>query len=364
MTERLVAGMVGGGPGAMIGAAHRHAMWLDNQYVLAAGIFGRDPASSAEFAQSLGVERVYTDYREMAERETGRLDVVAVVTPNDTHFEIAKAFLEAGISVVCEKPLTNCSTTAAELVAIAESTQTILAVPHIYSAYAMVRHAARMVRNGDLGRIRFVAVEHASGWASAQVDQWRMDPGIGGAASAVADVGTHAFHLLRYITGLEASRISAELTTLVPGRRVFDNATMRLTLSNGAPATVWATMAATGHEHGLHIRVFGDDASLEWRHEDPQHLIVRDPAGGATTLAQGMSSLSDDAARVTRVGLGHPEGFLEAFANFYSDLADMLRGSPGGELSIPTGADGVIGVRFVEAAIASHTHDAGWVALP
>jgi predicted dehydrogenase len=359
--------MVGGGPGAMIGAAHRHAMWLDNQYVLAAGIFGRDPAASATFAESLCVERVYDDYRDMAEREAGRddgVDLVAVVTPNDTHFEITKAFLEAGISVVCEKPLTNDSTTAAELVAIAESRQTILAVPHIYSAYPMIRHAARMVRNGDVGRIRFVAAEHASGWASAEVDQWRMDPEKGGVATAVADVGTHAFHLLRYITGLEATRVSAELSTLVAGRPVFDNATMRLTLSNGAPATVWATMAATGHEHGLRIRVFGDDASVEWRHEDPQHLIVRDPDGGATILALGMSTLSADAARITRVGLGHPEGFLEAFANFYLDLAEMLRGQAARELSIPTGIDGLIGVRFVEATVASHVNDAAWVDFP
>ena len=365
--HRLVAGMVGGGPGAMIGAAHRHAMWLDNQYVLAAGIFGRDRAPSAEFAQSLGVERVYDDYREMAEREAARddgVDVVAVVTPNDSHYEIAKGFLEKRISVVCEKPLTNDSTSAAELVAIADANGAILAVPHIYSAYAMVRHAARMVRNGDLGRVRFVAAEHASGWASADVDQWRMDPAKAGMATAVADVGTHAFHLLRYITGLEATRISAELSTLVPGRPVFDNATMRLTLSNGAPATVWATMAATGHEHGLRIRVFGDDASLEWRHEDPQHLIVRDPDGGSTILAQGMSMLSADAARLTRVGLGHPEGFLEAFANFYLDLAAILRGQTTRELSIPTGVDGLIGVRFVEATVASQAHDAAWVDFP
>jgi predicted dehydrogenase len=363
MKDQLVTGMVGGGPGAMIGAAHRHAMWLDNQYVLTAGIFGRDAAYSAEFARSMGVERVYDDYRQMAEREAGRLDLVAVVTPNDTHFPIAKAFLEAGISVVCEKPLTNDSESAAELVAIAESSNAILAVPHIYSAYPMVRHAARMVRDGALGRIRFVAAEHASGWASAQIDQWRMEPDIGGAASAVADVGTHAFHLMRYITGLEATRMSAELSTLVPGRRVFDNATMRLTLSNGAPATAWATMAATGHEHGLRIRVYGDDASLEWRHEDPQHLIVHDPTGGSTILAHGMSSLSEDAARLTRVGLGHPEGFLEAFANFYVDLAEILRGHPPRELSIPTGVDGLLGVRFVEAAVASHAHDSAWVAL-
>jgi predicted dehydrogenase len=358
---RLVAGMIGGGPGAMIGAAHRHAMWLDNHYVLAAGIFGRNREASAQFADELGVERVYRDHREMVEKEAGRLDVVAVVTPNDTHFEIAKAFLEAGISVVCEKPLTNDSATAAELVAIAESNNVILAVPHIYSAYPMVRHAARMVRNGDLGRIRFVAAEHASGWASADVEQWRMDPEKGGVATAVADVGTHAFHLLRYITGLEATRVSAELSTLVAGRPVFDNATMRLTLSNGAPATVWATMAATGHEHGLRIRVFGDDASLEWRHEDPQHLIVRDPGAGSTILAQGMSTLSEDAGRLNRAGLGHPEGFLEAFANFYLDLADILRGQAPRDLSIPMGVDGLIGVQLVEATVASHANDAAWV---
>jgi len=361
---RLVAGMIGGGPGAMIGAAHRHAMWLDNQYVLAAGIFGRDRAASAKFADGLGVERVYDDYREMAANEAGRLDVVAVVTPNDTHFEIAKAFLEAGIAVVCEKPLTNDSATAAELVAIAQAHDVILAVPHIYSAYPMVRHAARMVRDGDLGRIRFVAAEHASGWASSDVEQWRMDPERGGVATAVADVGTHAFHLLRYITGLEVTRVSAELSTLVPHRPVFDNATMRLTLSNGAPSTVWATMAATGQEHGLRIRVFGDDASLEWHHEDPQHLTVRDPDGRATILAHGMNTLSDDSGRLTRVGLGHPEGFLEAFANFYLDLADLLRGQPARELSIPTGVDGLIGVRFVEATLASQVNDAGWVDFP
>jgi predicted dehydrogenase len=371
MTDRLVAGMVGGGAGAMIGGAHRHAMWLDNQYVLAAGVFGRSTRSSRAFADGLGVERVYDDYREMALIESRRrdgVDVVAVVTPNDTHFEIASTFLKKGISVVCEKPLTNEATTAAALVTLAESTGAILAVPHIYSAYAMVRHAARMVRDGLLGRIRFVAAEHASGWASSPVEQWRMDPERGGVATAVADVGTHAFQLLRYITGLEATRVSADLNTLVPGRHVFDNATIRLTLSNGAPATVWATMAATGHEHGLRIRVLGDKASLEWRHEDPQHLTVRRPDGGTAILAQGMSTLSDDATRLTRVGLGHPEGFLEAFANFYLDLADMLRArrseSPyARDLSIPTGVDGLIGVRFVEATVASHADDAAWVTL-
>jgi predicted dehydrogenase len=266
--------------------------------------------------------------------------------------------------------LTNDAHSAAELVAIAEQHDTLLAVPHIYSAYAMVRHAARMIRNGELGEIRFVAAEFASGWAAAPLERdghrqagWRMDPASGGAAAAVGDVGTHAYHLMRYLTGLDVTRLSAELSTLVPGRRAFDNATVRLTLANGAPATLWATMAATGSESGLRIRVFGSTASIEWRHEQPHHLIVRDISGGATTLAHGMAGLSDDAARLTRVGLGHPEGFIEAFANFYTDLAALLRGEPARELTIPTGVDGLEGVRFVEATLTSHDRDGAWVTM-
>jgi predicted dehydrogenase len=376
---RLAAGMVGGGEGADIGKTHRHAMRLDGHYNLTAGVFGQDPVTSAAMAEQLGVpaDRVYRDYIEMADRESTRpdgVDVVTVATPNDSHFDIASAFLRNGISVVCEKPLTQDSATAAELVAIATANDAILAVPHCYSAYAMVRQAARMVRNGDLGTIRFVAAEHASGWATTPLElgghkqaSWRTNPDIAGEASVVGDLGTHAFHLLRYVTGLNATRVSAEMSTLVPGRRVFDNAALRLTLTNGAPATLWASMAATGNEHGLRIRVFGDAASLEWRHEDPHHLYIRDLDGGTTILAHGMGSLSDDARRLTRPGLGHPEGFLEAFANFYTDLAEQLRARRDGtpmpkrELSIPTGVDGVIGVQFVEAAAASHAADGGWV---
>ena len=376
---RLAAGMVGGGEGADIGKTHRHAMRLDDQYVLAAGVFGQNPDASAQMARLLGVptDRVYADYVEMADRESERadgVDVVTVATPNDSHFAIASAFLRKGISVVCEKPLTQDSGTAAELVEIAESSGAILAVPHCYSAYAMVRHAARLVRDGELGAVRFVAVEHASGWAATPLELtghkqagWRTDPEIAGETSVVGDLGTHAFHLLRYVTGLNAARVSAELSTLVPGRRVFDNAAIRLTLSNGAPATLWASMAATGNEHGLRIRVFGDLASLEWRHEDPHHLIVRNQHGHTTILAQGGGTLSDDAARLTRPGLGHPEGFLEAFANFYADLADQLRARrdntpyAGRDLSIPTGIDGLIGVQFVEAAAASHAEAGSWI---
>ncbi|WP_426976394.1 Gfo/Idh/MocA family protein [Pseudarthrobacter sp. O4] len=375
---RLRAGMVGGGVGADIGKTHRFGMRLDDRYSLDAGVFGRDAGQAARVASNLGVspERTYADYEQMAEAESAHpegIDLAVVATPNDSHFPIAKAFLEQGISVVCEKPLTSDSATAAELVRIAAENDVILAVPHCYSAYAMVRQAGRMVRDGALGRITFVDVEHASGWAATPLElsghkqaSWRTDPDVAGFPSVVADLGTHAYHLARYITGLEAEEISGQLHTLVPGRTVFDNATVSLRLNSGVPGRVWAGMAATGHNHGLRIRIFGDAGSLEWQHEDPHHLSVQDLDGTTTILTHGLSTLSDDAARLTRVGLGHPEGFLEAFANFYRDLADELTArrdrtaSTIRELSFPTGIDGLIGVQFVEAVAASHANNGAW----
>ncbi|MFF2315828.1 Gfo/Idh/MocA family protein [Arthrobacter sp. NPDC058097] len=376
---QLVAGMVGGGEGADIGKTHRRAMRLDGEFALHAGVFGRDQVRSAALASRLGIpaDRHYADYREMAENEAGRqdgVDVVVVATPNDSHFEIARTFLEAGISVVCEKPLTRDSMTAAELVRIAADNGAVLAVPHCYSAYAMVRHAARMVRDGQLGTVTFADVEHASGWAATPLEQgghkqasWRTDPDIAGFPSVVGDLGTHGFHLLRYITGLEAERVSGRLKTVVPGRRVFDHATVELQLTGDVPGRLWASMAAAGHNHGLRIRVFGTRGNLEWQHEDPHHLRVQDLDGTTTVLTEGLSTLSEDASRLTRVGLGHPEGFLEAFANFYRDLAAELRARRDGtlpetrSLSFPTGHDGLAGVRFVEAVAASNAQDAGWV---
>jgi predicted dehydrogenase len=378
-TLRLSAGMVGGGAGADIGKTHRYAMRLDDRFTLDAGVFGRSTEQSAEMAAQLGVasERTYRDFREMAraeaEREDG-IDLAVVATPNDSHIEIARAFLEAGIAVVCEKPLSNDSASAADLVRIADERGVLLAVPHCYSAYAMVRHAARLVRDGALGRITFVDVEHASGWAATAVEKtgnkqatWRTNPDIAGFPSVVGDLGTHAYHLARYITGLDAEDVSAQLHTFVPERRVFDNATVALRLAGGTPGRVWASMAATGHNHGLRIRVFGDQGSLEWQHEDPHHLSVQDLAGTTTVLTEGMSGLSEDAGRLTRVGLGHAEGFLEAFANFYRDVADEVKARRDGqpstirELSFPTGRDGLLGVQFVEAVAASHAQDGAWV---
>lgn len=380
-TLRLSAGMVGGGTGADIGKTHRYAMRLDDRFTLDAGVFGQSTERSAETAAQLGVspQRTYRDFRAMASAEAQRedgIDLAVVATPNDSHIEIARAFIEAGIAVVCEKPLSNDSASSAELVRLADERGVLLAVPHCYSAYAMVRHAGRLVREGALGLITFVDVEHASGWAATPVEgtgnkqaAWRTNPDIAGFPSVVGDLGTHAYHLARYITGLDADQVSAQLHTFVPNRRVFDNATVALRFTGDTPGRVWASMAAAGHNHGLRIRVFGDKGSLEWQHEDPHHLSVQSLEGATTILTEGMNGLSGDAARLTRVGLGHPEGFLEAFANFYRDVADEVKARRDGrpstirELSFPTGRDGLLGVQFVEAVAASHAKDGAWVSL-
>ena len=374
--------MVGGGIGSNIGATHRFALRLDDRFRLEAAVFSRDHAASTALAQELDIpsERVYANAADMVEGETHRHDgveLVVVLTPNDSHFDIANAFLRRGIHVVCEKPLTNNAASAAQLLRSARECGAVLAVPHCYSAYAMVREAARRVRDGALGRVTFIDVEHASGWASTQLEamghkqaSWRTDPAVSGVTSVVSDLGTHAYHLARFITGLEAESLSSSLVTLVPGRRTFDNATVSMKWRGGASGRLWASMAAAGHLHGLRIRVFGDRGNLEWDHERPQILTLQDLDGTVRILAQGMDSLSNDANRLNRVGAGHPEGILEAFANFYGDVADEIEArrvgvsSPTRELSFPTGVDGLKGTQFVECVLDSHEAGSKWLPVP
>ena len=375
----ISVGMVGGGPGSDIGAIHQRALRLDGRYRLDAGVFGRDRAAALALAGSLGVspERAYPSVDEMVAAESERpdgIDLAVVATPNDTHHPYARAFLLAGVHVACEKPLATDASQAAELVRLAAERDLILAVAHCYSAYPMVRQAARMARGGELGRLRYVDVEHASGWAAGEVEvgghrrvAWRMNPSVSGIASVVADVGTHALHLARYITGREVTGVSATLDTLVPGRRVVDNASVTLRFGD-LPGRLWASMAATGHHHGLRIRVFGSRASLEWAHEDATRLTLRELDGGVRVLTDGWPGLSRDALRLNRAGLGHPEGFIEAFANFYADVADDIEARRDGrrierELTYPSGTDGLVGVRFVDAVVASHRAGGGWVGM-
>jgi predicted dehydrogenase len=378
----LRLGIVGGGPGSNIGAAHRYAALLDGRYTLVTGVFASDAERSRNFAATLGIapERRYGSWQEMVEQEALRpdgIEVVSIMTPNNSHYAIAKAFLEHDIDVICDKPLTTELQQALELKQLVEKTKLVFGVTYCYSGYPMVRQARAMVRDGVLGNIRLVQVEHASGWASTLLEAqghkqatWRTTPSIAGKSSVVGDLGTHAHHLARFITGLEINEISAELSTIVPGRQVDDNAHINLRFNNGAKGMLWASMVATGHLHGLRIRVYGEKASLEWVQERPDELMLRPADGPHQILARGFSWLSPEAQRASRLWPGHPEGYLEAFANLYVDIADAILARRDGLQAdplaylFPTVEDGMLGMCFVEAAVASHKQNGRWTSLP
>jgi predicted dehydrogenase len=381
-TRRIRVGMVGGGPGAGIAETHRTAMRLDDKCVLIAGVFSRDSEKSRTAARQLRIDldRVYPDYGVMAEieskRESDRIDVAVIVTRTDSHFEIAKKFLQSGIQVICDKPLCLSLTEAKELKRLAEEKELILCLTHNYSGYAMVRHAARMVRNGDLGKVCVVQAEHASGWAAKLLEKqghpqaaWRTDPVLSGDSSVLFDLGTHAHQLARFVTGLEVTEVAAEMSQIVQGRAIKDNANLLLRFSNGARGTLWASMAAIGNEHGLRIRVYGDRGSLAWHHEDPCHLRYCPLDGPQQILAQGADGLSAEAKRWTRAGLGHPEGFFESFANIYTEVAEAILAKSEGrpyikdELGFPDASDGARGVAFVESAMRSFASGGVWTAV-
>jgi predicted dehydrogenase len=379
--RKVRVGMVGGGPGAGIAETHRTAMRLDDRYELASGVFSRDREKTLAAARQLRIDpqRVYPDYTIMASAEAkrkDRIDAVVIVTPTASHYEIAKVFLETGFNVICDKPLCLSLAEARELKNLADKGGLILCLTHNYSGYAMVRHAAWMVRNGRLGEVRVVQVEHASGWAAKLLEKeghkqaaWRTDPGLLGDASVLYDLGTHAHQLARFVTGLEVTEVATELSQIVQDRAIKDNANLLLRFSNGATGTLWASMAAVGNEHGLRIRVYGTRGSLSWYHEDPHHLSYSPIDGPTQILAQGAEWLSEEARRLTRAGLGHPEGFFEAFANLYTEVADALLAKATGEpytkseLGFPDASDGVRGVAFVEGAMRSSAAGGVWTAL-
>jgi predicted dehydrogenase len=379
--RRLRLGVVGGGPGSNIGETHRQAARLDGRYTLAAGVFATDPERSRAFAASLDIapDRRYGSWREMADAESQRADgveVVSIMTPNNSHYAIARAFLDAGIDVICDKPLTTDLADALDLQRRVEETGLIFGVTYNYTGYPMVRQARAMARGGELGNIWLVQVEHASGWASTLLEaeghkqaSWRTTPAIAGKSTVIGDLGTHAHHLARYITGLEISEVSAELSTLLPGRQADDNGHVKLRFDNGAKGLMWVSMVAVGNLHGQRIRVFGDKASLEWVQEQPNDLVVRPLDGPQQVLSRGQPWLSPLAKRGTRLWAGHPEGFIDAFANIYTDIADAVLARREGRAvdplacTFPTVEDGVLGVQFIEAAVASNQQDGRWVKM-
>jgi len=370
--RKIPLGMVGGGRGAGIANVHRAAIRLDGRFELVAGVFSRDDSISRDMGRELGIdpERLYVTPAEMAVAESKRNDgisVVSIVTPQYSHYEAASSFLDNGIHVVCDKPLTGDLGRAEALARLTRERGLIFALTHCYSAYSMVRHARHIAASGALGSITMAQVEHASGWAASLVEEtgrkgaaWRTDPGIAGKAGVVYDLGTHAHHLLRFVTGLEVEELAAEMSTAVEGRRVFDNAQVLLRLSNGGRATLWATMAATGNEHGLRIRVFGTKASLEWSHEDAQHLAVKRLDGRREVVAHAMANLSPAVDAVKRVGFGHPEGFIEAFGNIYREVADRIASGDHSSAQYPTVDDGLAGESFVDSVIRSAQDGGRW----
>ncbi len=377
--RQLRLGMVGGGPGSNIGTTHRQAARLDGRYDLVAGVFATSAERSRIFAAELGIERErrYATWQEMVLAEAQRSDgieVVAIMTPNDSHYAIAKAFLEQGIDVICDKPLTNELVQAVELQRLARARGVIFGVTYNYSGYPMVRQARAMVAAGVLGEVRLVQVEHASGWASTLLEaeghkqaSWRTTPAIAGKSTVIGDLGTHAHHLARFVTGLEISELSAELSTLVRGRQTDDNGHVKLRFSNGARGLMWVSMVATGNLHGQRVRVYGERGSLEWVQEQPNELILRPVDGPQQILARGAAYLDPAARRVSRLWPGHPEGFIDAFANIYSDIADAVLARRNGTAAdallqtYPSVADGVLGVKFVEAAVESNAQGGRWV---
>lgn len=377
-------GMVGGGQGAFIGAVHRIAARLDGHYTLVAGALSSDPERSKSSAVELGLDptRSYTSFQTMAEAESARADgieAVAIVTPNHLHFPAAKAFLEAGIHVICDKPVTATLDEARELAAIVAKSGRLFILTHNYTGYPMIRQARAMIADGALGRLRLVQAEYAQDWLTTKVEasgskqaEWRTDPKRSGAGGCIGDIGTHAYNLAAFVSGLKLDQLAADLTHFVDGRLLDDNAhiMMRFHEKNGVVARgmLWASQVAPGNENRLQLRIYGDKGGLEWSHDDP-NLLWYTPYGEPKRLITRASPAAGPAsARVTRVPAGHPEGYLEGFANIYTEAARAIQAQRTGanipdDVVFPTIEDGIAGLTFVEACVKSSSIDAGWVKI-
>ena len=379
LSRRLRLGMVGGGQGAFIGGVHRIAARIDDKYELVAGALSSDAARAKASAKELHIaeDRAYGSFAEMAKREAERpdgIDVVAIVTPNHVHHPAAKAFLEAGIHVICDKPVTSTLEDALDLVKIVESKGLIFGLTHNYTGYPMVRQARDMIRGGELGELRLVQVEYPQDWLTTRLEatgqkqaEWRTDPKRSGAGGCIGDIGTHAFNLAAFITGLELESVCAELSTFVEGRALDDNCQMMLRYKGGARGLLWASQVAPGNENNLKIRVYGEKGGLEWHQEHPNHM-THTPFGKAPQIISRAGNGANDAAgHVTRIPAGHPEGYLEGFASIYAGVAEQITAriegrDPSDDAKlIPTVRDGALGLKFITAAVDSSAAGGTWV---
>lgn len=377
--RRLRLGMVGGGPGAFIGAVHRIAARLDDRYELVAAALSSDREKSLAGAKELNIPRAYGSFQEMATSEAklpDGIEVVSIVTPNHMHHAPAKAFLEAGIDVICDKPLTTTLEDALDLAKTVTRTGLVFGLIHNYTGHPLVRQAREMVAAGELGPIRLVQVEYVQDWLSTPLEKtgqkqagWRTDPARSGPGGSLGDIGTHAYNLACFVTGLTCEKIAADVSTFVPGRRLDDNVHMMLRFSSGAKGSLWASQVAPGNENNLRLRVYGEKAGLEWHQENPNELSFTPLGQPKQVIRRGSAGTGRAAAHATRIPSGHPEGYLEAFAQLYNDLAEQIvsrrekRAPDPLSLLAPTVEDGVEGVRFIKTALESSRNGSEWTAI-
>ena len=372
---RIRLGMVGGGNDAFIGGVHRIAARIDDRYELVAGALSSTPEKAQASGEAIGLQRIYDDFKSMAQREARRKDgieAVSIVTPNNVHFAAAREFLKRGIHVICDKPLTSTLADAKKLVKAAEDSDALFILTHNYTAYPMIRQAREMVANGEIGKVRVVQVEYPQDWLTVQQDfkqaEWRTDPERSGAGGSTGDIGTHAFNLSCFVTGLEVESLAADLQSFVDGRQVDDNAHVMLRFAGGARGMLWSSQVAPGNENALRLRVYGETGGLEWAQEDPNYLWHTPFGEPKRLITRNGSGAGDAAARLSRIPPGHPEGYLEGFANLYGEAADAIVAmrdgdKPASEVIYPTVQDGLKGVQFVSACVKSSARNAAWVTL-
>lgn len=381
LNRKLRMGMVGGGRGAFIGAVHRMAASLDGKIELTAGAFSSDPEKSRLSGEDLFLDpsRIYGSYQEMAQKEAAlsadhRIDFVSIVARNDLHYDVAKTFMEAGFNVICEKPLAFSLQQGKQLASVVQSTGKVFALTHNYTGYPMVKEARAMVADGKLGKILKIVVEYPQGYAitalKEQVDgaisNWRMDPSVSGVSNCIGDIGSHAENLARYITGLEIEELAAELSTFIPGRPLDDDGNMLIRYQGGAKGVLYASQISTGDENNLNIRVYGTEASLEWHQEHPNELIIKFAEQPRQIHRRGNVYNGETCAKFTRLPFGHPEAFIEAFANVYLGAAEAIADEVQGKYpraegyDFPNVQDGVAGMAFIEAAVNSSKNNAAW----
>lgn len=366
-TRRLRMGMIGGGPGSFIGPIHRIAAELDREIELVAGAFSSDPGRSRDAGDMYRIDpaRAYADVASMLAGEAVRsdgIDFVAIVSPNHHHLPAARAVLAAGLPILCDKPVTATLTEARELAAVLADTRLPFGITYTYSGYPMVREARERIAAGELGAVRKIVVEYPQGWLAGEAEgkqaEWRLDPARAGEGGCIGDIGTHAFHLAEFVTGLRVTRLFADLAAVVPGRKLDDDVAVLLRFDNGARGVLLASQIETGELNGLRIRVYGDKGGLVWRQEDQTNLVLHRIDGGSEIIRAGAAA-GETARSASRTPGGHPEGYLEAFANIYRDFARQLRGETG--FAVPGIEDGLRGMAFVSVAVAGSREATGWV---